>query len=124
MKNKNKKNKAETKISNEEKILVMLESMQDSIKIIAEGQIALEEKLTRNINEFKKEMYEFRVETGNNFKAVFDFEFNFSEEVRKENSKLKKALNKKIDNVKRNKVDRSEFKIMQKKFMKMAGHKI
>ena len=74
----NKKNKkSKLKISNEEKMLVMMEELRDSIQLIAEGQIASEERLTRNINEFKKDMAEFKEEM-----MMFKYEmYKFKDEM-------------------------------------------
>ncbi len=127
----NKKDKkSKLKISNEEKMLVMMEELRDSIQLIAEGQITSEERLTRNINEFKKEMYEFKDEMHEFRKEMYKFKdkmyefkdemYEFQEDTSRRFDQLDVTLSKRIDRVKKEKVGQDEFKIMRNKLARVT----
>ncbi|MFA6183792.1 MAG: hypothetical protein WC682_01680 [Parcubacteria group bacterium] len=95
------KNKKESKKSyDKDEVLVMFESLQDSIGFLAEGQQSIKDELTSFKDEmyiFKDEMYSFRDEmyifkkqTEDNFGAVFKYLSSLEDEVMEIRADLKK----------------------------------
>lgn len=52
---------------------VLLENMNDSIKLVAEGQLAFRQEVNQKFNEADQRLADFRDETQANFKILFDF---------------------------------------------------
>jgi uncharacterized phage infection (PIP) family protein YhgE len=77
------KNKLKSKIKpmvKKDHFEVLLENMNDNIKLVAEGQMAFREEVDQRFTDFQKEtrsnfktIFDFRDETRSNFKTLFDF---------------------------------------------------
>lgn len=64
------------KNNKDNRVLVVMESVRDDVKLLAEGIGATHKELRNFKNEmyeFRNEMYEFKDEAKANFKAVLDY---------------------------------------------------
>lgn len=106
--------KKNTGKTTENEVIVLLEDIRGQVKIVAEGQEILNDKVDRfrnelkgELSEFKNEMYNFKGEmldfkrdTESNFKTVFKHFFNIDDElksIKTEIFELKTMLFKKVD---------------------------
>lgn len=82
---------------------VILEDINSKLNLLVEGHQSLDSKvesLDDRLGKFQEEMYEFRNETGNNFKTVLRYLMRIDEEIvsiKSEISELKKSLSNKAD---------------------------
>jgi septal ring factor EnvC (AmiA/AmiB activator) len=92
--------KKESKESySKDEVLVMFESLQDSIGILAEGQQSIKDELSEFKGEmysFRDEMYIFKKQTEDNFSAVFKYLASLEDEV----AEIRADLNKNKENEK------------------------
>ena len=118
--------KSKTKVPiKKEHFEVVLENMNDSIKLIAEGQISFRQEVNQRFDEsnsrfvefrdemngFRKEMYGFRDETQANFKTVFEYLVKIDDELQD----IKKNL-KRLDETK---IDKTEFAALAQRVAKL-----
>jgi hypothetical protein len=75
-----KKDKKE-KTFKESHVLVVLEKMEDSIKLLAEGQAGFREEMNRKFEKMEGRLNEFERETRDNFGIVFEYLKRIDEEV-------------------------------------------
>jgi len=104
---------------------VLLENMNDSIQLIAEGQDMFRQEVKQRFNESGKrffefqsetranfqELFEFRAETRANFKQVIDCLMNMEDEL----ADIKMKLNK----LSEEKMDKKEFVILESRVLKL-----
>ena len=93
--------KSKNKPIKKEHFEVVLEDMNDSIKLIAEGQMAFRQEVNRRFDDVDRRHVEFRDETRANFKTVFDYLAKMDDELQD----IKKTL-KQLDETK---IDKSNF---------------
>ena len=93
--------KSKNKPIKKEHFEVVLEDMNDSIKLIAEGQMAFRQEVNRKTRANFKTLFDFRDETRANFKTVFDYLAKMDDELQD----IKKTL-KQLDETK---IDKSNF---------------
>jgi len=107
--------KSKNKPIKKEHFEVVLEDMNDSIKLIAEGQMAFRQEVNRRFDDVDRRHVEFRDETRANFKTLFDFRdetranfktvFDYLAKMDDELQDIKKTL-KQLDETK---IDKSNF---------------
>ena len=99
------------KVFNESQVGALLENLDGSIKILAEGQDLLRcgvedfKKETKNrFDALERDLMVFKIETGKNFKTVLDYLSRIDDELADIKAKLKK-----IDETK---IERQEFNLV------------
>jgi DNA repair ATPase RecN len=98
------KNKPKSKIKpsvKKEHFEVLLENMNDSIKLVAEGQLAFRQEVNQKFNESDQRLADFCDRTDSNFKTIFDYLARMDDELQD----IKKSLQR-LDETK---IDKAEF---------------
>lgn len=97
---------------------VLLEKMHDDIKLVAEGQTAVQ----RQLDEFKDEMHEFKEDTKSSFKSILDYLSRIEDEIMEIKEDLKnnyerKGWDKEWRNMIENKLEKIEKTLVSKNLM-------
>ena len=93
---------------------VTMEYIKDTVKVVAEGQKAMGEKIDRDLTEVKTDISNLRGEMRSSFKTIFDYLSRIDDElkdIRNEMKKMREELKSKADLVR--------FEILESRVLKI-----
>lgn len=91
----------------ESEVGALVEHFDESLKLIAEGQVSFREDVKRDFGKVWTEMISMKQEMRSNFKTVFEYLSRIDDELAEIKARLKK-----LDEAK---VDRKEFNILERR---------
>ncbi len=108
------KNKTKKPTSRKDYYEVTMEYIKDTVKVVAEGQKTMGEKIDRDFTGLSNNLIEFQNETRSNFKTIFDYLSRIDDELKDIKNEMKK-----IKEELKNKVDFVRFEALESRVLKI-----